>query len=140
GLVQLTVVGPTFEKAQENSLVMRMGERIPVDYNGTTIPVNVKRPAVGQVGVGTSNEDREGHRKPLTGVACDTKTFAPIKLAAIVTASKEFVDKNPPGLLSQVQNDLGYAAGRGIDLAVAHALSPLTGAPLQGVAPNPCLR
>lgn len=136
GLVPPTVVGPIFEKAQENSLVLRMGERIPVDYNGTTIPVNVKRPEVGQVGVGTSNEDREGHRKPLTGVAWDTKTFAPIKLAAIVTASKEFVDKNPAGLWSQVQNDLGYAMGRGIDLAVAHGLSPLTGAPLQGVDPN----
>src|SRR5690606_2998180 len=95
-----------------------------------------KRPEVGQVGVGTSNEDREGHRKPLTGGAWDTKTFAPVKLAASVTASKECVAKNPAGPWSQVQTDLVSAMRRATDLAVAHGLAPLTGAPLQGVHPN----
>lgn len=127
------IVGPIFEKAQESSLVLRLGERIPVTYGETVIPVNTKRPEVGQVGVGTANSEREGYKKPVSGVAWGSKSFSPIKLATIVTASEEFARKNPQGLFTQIQTDMAYAIGRGIDLAVFHGKRPDTGAALVGI-------
>jgi HK97 family phage major capsid protein len=127
------IVGAIFEKAQETSLVLRMGERIPVSYGETVIPVQTKRPEVGQVGTGTSNAQREGGTKPLSGVAWDTRSFSPIKLATIVTVSEEFQRTNPQGFYSKIQNDLAFAISRGIDLAVFHGRQPLTGAALAGI-------
>ncbi|BBC43662.1 putative major capsid protein [Mycobacterium phage BK1] len=132
-LLPKEIVGPIFDKAQESSLVLRMGEQIPISYGETVIPTTVKRPEVGQVGVGTSNEQREGGLKPLSGTAWDTRSVSPIKLATIVTVSEEFARMNPSGLYTKLQGDLAYAIGRGIDLAVFHGKSPLTGSSLQGI-------
>ncbi|QAY06159.1 major capsid protein [Mycobacterium phage Cueylyss] len=132
-LLPKEIVGPIFDKAQESSLVLRMGEMIPISYGETIIPTTVKRPEVGQVGVGTSNEQREGGLKPLSGTAWDTRSVSPIKLATIVTVSEEFARMNPSGLYTKLQGDLAYAIGRGIDLAVFHGKSPLTGSALQGI-------
>lgn len=132
-LLPKEVVGPVFEKAQESSLVLRLGQQIPVTYGETVIPVNTKRPEVGQVGVGTSNSDREGHEKPTSGVAWGQRSFSPIKLATIVTVSEEFARANVNGLYSQIQSDLAFAIGRGIDLAVLHGLQPVNGSALQGI-------
>ncbi|WP_066901049.1 phage major capsid protein [Mycolicibacterium houstonense] len=132
-LLPKTLVGPIFDQAQESSLVLRLGQQIPVTYGETVIPTTTKRPEVGQVGAGTSNEQREGGRKPLSGTAWATKAFSPIKLATIVTVSEEFARSNPQGLYTQLQGDLAYAIGRGIDLAVFHGKSPLTGSALQGI-------
>ncbi|AGT13834.1 major capsid protein [Mycobacterium phage Wheeler] len=135
-LLPKEIVGPIFDKAQESSLVLRLGENIPISYGETIIPTTVKRPEVGQVGVGTSNEQREGGTKPLSGTAWDTRSVAPIKLATIVTVSEEFARMNPAGLYTKLQADLAYAIGRGIDLAVFHGKSPLTGSALQGIDTN----
>ncbi|AEL20114.1 major capsid protein [Mycobacterium phage RidgeCB] len=132
-LLPKEIVGPIFDKAQESSLVLRLGENIPISYGETIIPTTVKRPEVGQVGVGTSNEQREGGTKPLSGTAWDTRSVSPIKLATIVTVSEEFARMNPAGLYTKLQADLAYAIGRGIDLAVFHGKSPLTGSSLQGI-------
>jgi len=132
-LLPKTITNEMFAKAQENSLVLRLGRRIPVSFGETVIPVNIKRPEVGQVGTGTTNAQREGGTKPLTGVAWDSKVMQPIKLATIVTVSEEFARTNPQGFYSQLQSDLAFAIGRGIDLAVFHGKQPLTGAALQGI-------
>jgi HK97 family phage major capsid protein len=132
-LLPKTITSEMFAKAQENSLVLRLGRRIPVSFGETVIPVNTKRPEVGQVGTGTTNAQREGGTKPLTGVAWDSKVMQPIKLATIVTVSEEFARTNPQGFYSQLQSDLAFAIGRGIDLAVFHGKQPLTGAALQGI-------
>lgn len=135
-LVPKELVGPIFEKAQENSLVMRLGQRIPVGYGETVIPVNTKRPEVGQVGTGTSNAQREGGTKPLSGVAWGSRSFSPIKLATIVTTSEEFFRSNVNGLSDQIVSDMSYAIGRGMDLAVFHGKQPLSGAALAGIDTN----
>lgn len=132
-LLPPTVVGPIFDQAQEHSLVLQLGEQIPVSYGETLIPTTTKRPAVGQVGTGTSNAQREGGTKPLSGTAWDTRAFSPIKLATIVTVSEEFAQKNPAGLYTQLQGDLAYAIGRGVDLAVLHGKDALRGTALQGI-------
>lgn len=135
-LLPKNLVGPIFDKAQESSLVLRLGQQIPVTYGETVIPTTTKRPEVGQVGAGTSNAQREGGVKPLSGTAWDTKSFSPIKLATIVTVSEEFVKSNPQGLYNQLQADLPKAIGRGVDLAVFHGKSPLTGGALAGIDTN----
>lgn len=132
-LLPPTVVGPIFDQAQEHSLVLQLGQQIPVTYGETVIPTTTKRPAVGQVGTGTSNAQREGGVKPLSGTAWDTKSFSPIKMATIVTAAEEFARKNPAGLYTQLQADLPYAIGRAVDLAVFHGLDALRGTALQGI-------
>src|SRR5688572_31111916 len=72
-LLPKTITSEMFAKAQENSLVLRLGRRIPVSFGETVIPVNVKRPEVGQVGTGTTNAQREGGTKPLSGVAWEDR-------------------------------------------------------------------
>lgn len=128
-----TITSELFAKAQENSLVLRLGRQVPVSYGETVIPIQVKRPEVGQVGTGKTNALREGGTKPLTGVAWDSKPMSPIKLAGIITVSEEFARTNPQGFYSQLQSDLGFAIGRGIDLAVFHGKQPLTGGALSGI-------
>lgn len=132
-LLPPTVTGLIFDQIQEHSLVAKLGRSIPVTYGQTVIPITTKRPEVGQVGTGVTNALREGGVKPLSGVAWGTKSFSPIKLATIVTVSEEFAQTNPAGLFDQIQGDLAYAIGRGIDMAVFHGLSPLTGSALQGI-------
>src|SRR5690606_40622750 len=83
-----------------------------------------------QVGGGTSNEEREGGVKPTSGVGWGSRSFSPIKLATIVTVSEEFARTNPNGLYTQIQSDMAYAIGRGIDLAMFHGRQPLNGAAL----------
>src|SRR5690349_20299395 len=89
-LLGKTVTGPIFEKAQESSLLLRMGQTIPVTYGETVIPVSGQEPEAGQVGTGKTNADREGARKPISGFGWDSRSLRPIKLAVIVTASEEF--------------------------------------------------
>lgn len=135
-LLPKELVGPVFDKAQEQSLVLRAGARqIPVGYGETVISTTTQRPEVGQVG-GTTTASREGAEKPLSGVGWGSQSFSPIKLATIVTVSEEFANANVDGLYAQITDDLGFAIGRGIDLAVLHNKRPDTGAALVGTAIN----
>lgn len=130
------ITGTMWETAQEASLVLRLGRQIPVGYGETVIPIQSVEPEVGQVGVGTRPQDREGYRKPVSGIAWDQTSFAPIKLATIVTASEEFARANVNGMWSNITSQLASAIGRGIDLAVFHGKRPDSGDPLLGVAAN----
>jgi HK97 family phage major capsid protein len=128
------VVGEIFAKAEEKALLPRLGaDRIEVVYGETVIPVTVTEPQAGQVGVGTGNEDREGYRKPLSGVAWSSKSFSPIKLAVIVTASEEFVRANPQNRFNSIKGKLSDAIARAMDLSVFHGRDALTGAALAGI-------
>lgn len=132
-LLPKTITGPIFQKAQESSLALRLGTPIPVTFGETVIPVTTKRPEVGQVGTGTTNAQREGGVKPLSGTAWSSKSFQPIKIATIVTFSEEFAKTNPQGFYDQIRTDLAFAIGRGIDLAVFWGKQPLTGGALLGI-------
>ena len=128
--------GLLWEQAQESSLVLRLGRQVPVGYGETVIPMSTVEPEVGQVGVGTRPQDREGYRKPVSGIAWESQSFAPIKMATIVTASEEFVRENVNGMWSSITGQLARAIGRGIDLAVFHGARPDNGAALLGVDAN----
>lgn len=128
------VVGEIFAKAEEQSLLPRLGaERIEVVYGETVVPVTVTEPQAGQVGVGTTNEQREGGVKPLSGVGWGSRSFSPIKLAVIVTASEEFVRQNPQQRFSSIKGKLSNAIARAMDLAVFHGRNALSGAALAGI-------
>lgn len=128
------VVGEIFAKAQEQSLLSRLGaEQIEVTYGQTVIPITVTEPQAGQVGVGTSNEQREGYRKPLSGVGWGSRSFSPIKLAVIVTASDEFARTDPQKRFSSIKGKLSAAISRAMDLSVFHGRDALTAAPLVGI-------
>lgn len=128
------VVGEIFAKAQEQALLPRLGaEQIEVTYGQTVIPVTVTEPQAGQVGVGTSNEQREGGVKPLSGVGWSSRSFSPVKFAVIVTASDEFVRQNPQNRFNSIRGKLSAAIARQMDLAVFHGRDALLGTALQGI-------
>lgn len=137
-LLPKTLVGDIFSKAKEQSVLMSLGQQIPVSLGETMVPVpSLHKPAAGQVGNGTSFEGREGHQKPITGFKYGSrKSFMPIKLATIVTASREFALVNPEGLWTQLASDLPAAIARAADLAVVHGVDALRGTPLQGIGTN----
>lgn len=135
-LMPKETTGLLWEKAQEASLVLRLGRQVPVGYGETIIPIQSVEPEVGQVGVGTRPQDREGYRKPVSGIAWDSTSFAPIKLATIVTASEEFARANVNGMWSGVATQMAAAVGRGIDLAVFHGKRPDNGDALLGISTN----
>jgi HK97 family phage major capsid protein len=131
-----TIVGEIFAKAEEQSLLPTLGaERVEVTYGETVVPVTVTEPQAGQVGTGTTNEAREGGRKPLSGVGWGSRSFSPIKLAVIVTASEEFVRQNPQNRFSSIRGKLSSAIARAMDLAVFHGRDALAGTALLGIDP-----
>jgi HK97 family phage major capsid protein len=131
------VVGEIFAKATEQALLPRLGaEQIEVTYGQTVIPVTVTEPQAGQVGVGTSNEQREGGVKPLSGVGWGSRSFSPVKFAVIVTASDEFVRQNPQNRFNSIRGKLSAAIARQMDLAVFHGRDALLGTALQGIDVN----
>lgn len=130
------ITGQLWQTAQEGSLVLRLGRQVPVGYGETVIPIQSVEPEVGQVGVGTRPQDREGYRKPVSGVAWDSQSFAPIKLATIVTASEEFARANINGMWTDITAQLARAMSRGIDLAVFHGKRPDNGDALLGISNN----
>lgn len=135
-LLPKETTGLLWEQAQEASLVLRLGRQVPVGYGETVIPMSSVEPEVGQVGVGTRPQDREGYRKPVSGIAWEAQSFAPIKMATIVTASEEFARANVNGMWTNVTAQLARAIGRGIDLAVFHGKRPDNGDLLLGIANN----
>lgn len=131
------VVGEIFAKAQEQALLPRLGaEQIEVVYGETVISVSTVEPQAGQVGVGTANSQREGYAKPVSGVGWGSKSFSPIKLAVIVTASDEFVRTNPQNRFNSIKGKLSDAIARAMDLAVFHGRDALTAAALAGIDAN----
>lgn len=106
-----------------------MGETL-IRYGGTD-------PEAGQVGGGTSFQEREGQRKPLSGFAFgEEKSFAPIKIATTVVVSDEFITVNPEGLYTQLAGKLSGAIGRATELAAFHNRNALTGGLLSGTENN----
>lgn len=118
------MTGPIFDKAQERSVIMRLGGTIPVILGETSIPTTTKRPEVGVVG--------EGEAKPVSDVGYGVKTFKPVKMATIVVVSEEFARSNIGGTYEQISDDLAFAIARGADLLTLHGRSPLTGALVEG--------
>lgn len=139
-LLPRTVVGPIFDQAQEQSVVLRFGQSIPVGFGDTAIPTVTQRPEVGVVGLqgetpapDGSEYYGEGKRKPVSSYAYGVETIRPIKLSTIVVVSEEFQQSNVDGFYAQISSDLAFAVARGIDLAVLYGKSANNGADIPGV-------
>ena len=132
-----TVVGDIFSRVAEDASLLSLGQQIPVSMGETLIRYGGTLPEAGQVGGGTSFVEREGGVKPLSGFAFgEEKSFAPIKLATIITASEEFVTVNPEGLYNEIAPKLSAALGRAAELAAFHNRNALTGGLLAGTSNN----
>src|SRR5690606_5046998 len=132
-----SVVGDIFSKAREESALMRLARQVPVGINETVVTLPDTFPEAGQVGAGTSLEDREGATKPVSGYKFGSQiSFSPIKLAVIVTVSEEFARQNVDGLYSELTTQLPRAIARAADLAVFYNRDALAGAPLLGTGHN----
>lgn len=132
-----TMVGDIFSKAQEQSALMTLGRQIPIGINETVVRVGDTFPEAGQVGQGTSLLEREGATKPVSGYKYGSeKSFSPIKLAVIVTASEEYARENIDGLYSELATQLPRAIARAADLAVFYNLDALAGVSLLGTQAN----
>lgn len=126
-----------FAKVQSESQILPLGQQVPVGINETIIRTGGAFPEAGQVGTGTTLEDREGHRKPIAGLTYGgERAFRPIKLAVIVTASEEYVRYDPAAMYRQLSTRLPQAIARAADLAVVRGQDALRGSPLLGIDDN----
>lgn len=132
------VVGDIFSKVAEDAPLLGLGQQVPVSMGETVIRYGGTDPEAGQVGVGTSFQDREGHRKPLSGFAFgEEKSFSPIKFATTIVLSDEFVrNPNAQQFYSQLAGKLSGALGRQAELAAFHNRNALTGGELLGTSNN----
>ncbi|MEO3851749.1 phage major capsid protein [Streptomyces sp. B8F3] len=125
GQLPVEIIRPIFERAQEQSLALRVANTMPLSYGQTNIPVIAQRPEAGPVG--------ESETKPQSEYRYEMRVVTPRKFATIVTVSQEFVEADIAGLYSQIQGDLAFAIARAVDLAVFHGAAATTGEPLAGV-------
>lgn len=131
------MVGDIFTKAQEQSILMGLGQQVPVGINENRVWVGDTFPEAGQVGNSNKLVDREGALKPIAGLQYGTqKSFYPIKLAVIVTVSEEYARENVDGLYGQLATRLSGAIARAADLAVFHGKDALRGTDLLGITEN----
>lgn len=139
-LLPREVTGPIFDVAQEQSVVMQLGQRIPIGFGDTAIPTVTSRPEAGVVGLQSGDPSvdgseyyGEGKKKPVSGYQYNVETIRPIKLSTIVVVSEEFQRTNPSGFYDQISGDLSYAIARAVDLAVLYGKSANNNATIPGV-------
>jgi len=136
-LLPQTLVADIFAKTETESLLLTLGQRINVGMNETLIQGgDLQFPEAGQVG-GTTLESREGEKKPVAGIGYGAgRSFQPIKLAVIVTASSEYVKEDPKGMWRALSTKLPRSLARAADLAVFHGRDALRGTALVGIENN----
>lgn len=119
------ITTPIFDRAVEESAVLRLARRVPLSMTAqTAIPVPMDLPVAGWV--------EEGGSKPLGNAGMGVKTMQGKKVACLVPISQEVANSNAAGLYAQIQQDLPKALARTFDLAAIHGKTP-TG----GVGPFP---
>jgi HK97 family phage major capsid protein len=106
---------PIFEKAADASVVMRLGQQVPLGATGRAIPVFTGDVAAGWVA--------EGGQKPATEGAMDLKIMEPKKLAAIFVQSAEVVRANPGNYLTVMRTKVAEAFAAAFDAAALHGTS-----------------
>jgi HK97 family phage major capsid protein len=112
-LLPPTITSPIFNKAAEQSAVMRLARRVPLSVNATTqIPVPMDIPTAGWVS--------EGAAKPVATGGVGVKTMTGKKVALLVPVSEEVVRSNAAGLYDQLVQDLPTAISRAFDYAAIH--------------------
>jgi len=106
---------PIFEQAARESVVQRLGRRVPLGINGQSIPVVTGKMSAGWVA--------EGAQKPASSGAVSLKTIDPKKLAAIAVVSAEVVRANPAGYMDLLRPQIAEAFAVAFDAAALHGTS-----------------
>lgn len=119
-----TVVQNIWDTAKKGSIIQTLAGAIPLSLNGDAIPIPVGQATAGVVG--------EGETKPVTTMATKVKTVTPIKVATMILYSMETAQADPLGEYSRIQNFLGEAIARSVDMALIHGVDANTGTKITG--------
>lgn len=114
GFLNPEMSAPIFDEAARMSVVQRLARRVPLGFNGSTIPITTGKPVANWVS--------EGGQKPATSGGRSLLSMEPKKLAAIVVNSAETVRANPGGYITSLRSDLAEAFAVAFDFAALYGL------------------
>lgn len=112
GLLNPEQSAPIFERAARESVVQRLGTRVPLGANGVAIPVVTGKPQASWVS--------EGGQKPVEKGSMALRTIKPQKLATIMVVSAEVVRANPGGFMEVMRGKVGESFAAAFDDATLH--------------------
>lgn len=102
---------PIFNEAARQSVIMQLGQQVPLGYSGKAIPIVTGKP----VAKWTNEAEQKGTTEAKLGLI----EMQPKKLAAIGVVSAEVVRANPGGYSETFQKLLAEAFARAFDYAAA---------------------
>lgn len=111
-----------WKKATAASIVPTLSTNTPMILGENTFPTLTKRPSASIVG--------EGGQKPQSELEVGSKTVKPIKAVVGLEFTMEAILTNPAGVLGLMEEEMGGALARQIDLAVIHKRQASNGATL----------
>lgn len=126
-LLTPTVQSEIWQVAQEQSQVMRLGNRVQMGPTGTVIPIITADPVAEWV---AETDEKPVHRGTFT-----TKTVHPYKAATIVPFSNEFA-RDIPGLYAAMRQRIPNALAKLFDTSVLFGPAPGTGFDTLASAPT----
>ncbi|MCA1841080.1 MAG: phage major capsid protein [Actinobacteria bacterium] len=123
-LLPRKVATEIWRKATAASVVPTLATSTPLILGENTFPTLTKRPAASVVG--------ENQNKPDSDLEVGSKTIKPIKAVVGLEFTMEAIMTNPAGVLGLMQEEMGGALARQVDLAVLHGRQASNGAALTG--------
>lgn len=106
------LVKDVFKEVSHESLALKLAGTTPMSINGVSTTVLTGKPVAGVVG--------EGQLKPLIKGGHKTKTWKPIKLAAIMLNSMESRLADPLQYFENTAEQMTSAIARALDLGIFH--------------------
>lgn len=119
-LLPRSVSSEIWKKATALSILPALATSSPMILGENTFPVLTKRPAASVVG--------ENQNKPDSDLEVGSKTVKPIKAVVGLEFTMEAIMTNPAGVLGLMNEEMGAALARQIDLAVFHGRQASNGA------------
>lgn len=119
------LVKDIFKQVGHESVALKLAGTTPMSINGVSTTVLTGEPVAGVVG--------EGELKPLIKGGHKTKTWKPVKLAAIMLNSMEARLANPLGYFENVAGQLTSSIARAIDLGIFHGRNGQANTIIDGV-------
>lgn len=107
-LVPTEISGPLFERARQESAIMKLARQVPFTEGGAAVPVLTGDIEADWVG--------EGEAKYVSSTGLDVKQLVPKKVATIIPFSEELA-RNVPYIVSLLQDRGAEAIARAFDVA-----------------------
>jgi len=121
-LLPKSISSEIWKDATAKSIIPTLATSKPMILGENTFPILTKRPAASIVG--------ENENKPDSDLQVGSKTVKPIKAVVGLEFSMEAIMTNPAGVLGLMEEEMGGALARQIDLAILHYRQASNGAAL----------